>query len=138
MAAMHHLFPWTIIKHHSATATQRELLDTAGFKPMNLADFLNQDLLPEMYSSANADDFEPLLLQALDSLALQPAACLHQPLQIFVNGRLQRVSKLVDSSSELLKDLFTRGSSYAGFELLPGMQTSTGPSASGTLNSHIA
>ena len=76
-------------------------------------------MFPEVYSSASAD-LQPLLLQALDSLAEDPVARLQQPLQIFVNGRMHRISTLVDSSSKLVKDLFDKGSGYAGYNLLPG------------------
>lgn len=98
-----------MIKYHSATSTQRNLLRNADFKPIDLVKFLNEDVLPEVYASASID-LEPLLMQALDSLASdrRPTAQLQQPLQVFVNGRLRRVSKLVDSTSKLMKDVWQR------------------------------
>ena len=119
VAALPDVFPLTVIKFHSTTSTQKTLLDMAGFEPIDLSTFLNEDVLPEVYSSASTD-LQPLLLQALDSLTAAPKAQLTQPLQIFVNGRLHRISTLVDSSSKLMKDLFARGSGYAGYTLLPG------------------
>ena len=86
---------------------------------MDLGTFLNEDIFPEVYSSASTN-LEPLLLQALDSLAAHATAQLKQPLQIFVNGRLHRISALVDISSKLMKDLFAKDTVYSGYDLLPG------------------
>lgn len=113
------VFPLTIMKYHSTTSTQKTLLDMAGFEPIDVGTFLEEDVFPEVYSSASID-LQPLLLQAIDSLTTAPSAQLQQPLQIFVNGRLHRISTLVDSSSKLMKDLFAKGSGYAGYNLLPG------------------
>ncbi len=118
VAAVHELLPWTIIKYHTATRTQKAILRNAGFCCVNVVLFLNNDLLPEIYSSASAD-LVPLLLKALDSLDAYPAARLTHPLQVFVNGKLHRVSTLVDKSSELMKALFAKGKGYAGYALLP-------------------
>lgn len=118
MLAVQDFFPWTFIKYHSASDTQRRLLHLAGFNPPDLVSFLREDLLPEVYSSESTE-LEPLLLQALDSLARFPASQLQQPLQVFVNGKLQRVSTLVDSSSDLMQALFAKGKGYAGYDLLP-------------------
>ena len=117
IAATPDMFPWTVIKFHSADSTQRQLLNSAGFHPISITDFLNEDLLPEIYTTASTN-LQSLLLQALDSMGA-PAE-LRQPLQIFVKGRLHRIRTLVDSSSTLMRDLFARGSGYAGFDLLPG------------------
>lgn len=118
MLAVQDFFPWTLIKYHSASDIQKNLLHAAGFGPLDVLIFLTRDLLPEVYSSASTE-LEPLLLQALDTLAHFPALQLQQPLQVFVNGRLQRVSTLVDTSSDLMKALFAKGSGYAGYDLLP-------------------
>lgn len=126
MADVAELFPWAIVKCHSASPTQKKLFQAAGLKPISLAKFLNEDLLPEVYTSASTD-LEPLLLQALDSLVVGPKVQLQQPLQVFVNGRLQRVSKLVDSSSKLLKDLFAKVNGYSSYDLLPGGSIALGP-----------
>ena len=95
---MHDLLPWTIVKYHSASPTQKAILRNAGCLGTSMATFLNTDLLPEIYSSASTD-LEPLLLTALDSLAGYTGVQLKQPLKVFVNGKLHRVSTLVDSSS---------------------------------------
>lgn len=122
MLAVHDFFPWTLVKYHSASDTQKKLLRSAGFNCTELVSFLDKDLLPEVSSSASTE-LEPLLLQALDSLARFPTAQLQQPLQIFVNGKLQRVSMLVGSRSKLMKALFAKGNSYAGYDLLPDEYT---------------
>ncbi len=115
---MHELLPWTIVKYHSASPTQKAILRKAGFQCINMVTFLNTDLLPEIYSSASTD-LEPLLLTALDSLAVHPGVHLTQPLKVFVDGKLHRVSTLVDSTSQLMQALFAKGKSYAGYDLLP-------------------
>lgn len=117
-AAVHELLPWTIIKYQAATMTQRHILSNAGLRVMQMDSFLNNDLLPEIYSSASLE-LQPLLLTALDSLAGNARLRLKQPLKVFVNGKLHRVNTLVDSSSELMKALFAKGRGYAGYELLP-------------------
>ena len=115
---LHELLPWTFIKYHSATPTQKRILRNAGFQCMDVATFLNDDLLPEIYSSVSTD-LEPLLLKALDSLANLPTAQLKQPLKIFVNAKLHRVISLADSSSKLMRFLFGKTSGYACYSLLP-------------------
>ncbi len=117
-AAVHELLPWTIVKCHSASPTQKAILRNAGFQCTKLVTFLNTDLLPEIYSSASTD-LEPLLLTALDSLAGYLGVQLKQPLKVFVIGKLHRVSTLVDSSSQLMQALFAKGKGYAGYDLLP-------------------
>lgn len=122
MLAVQDFFPWTLIKYYSASDIQKKLLRIAGVSLSDTVSFLSKDLLPEVYSSATTE-LEPLLLQALDSLARFPTARLQQPLQVFVNGKLQRISTLVDSSSKLMKALFAKGSGYAGYDLLPDKYT---------------
>ncbi len=139
MGAVHELLPWTVVNYHSASTTQKAILHNAGFQPTHMVTFLNTDLLPEIYSSASTD-LEPLLLSALDSLApplwtahpfqlhrtppeLSTAdftnGQLKQPRNVFVNGKLHRVSTLVDSTSQLMQVLFAKGKGYAGYDLLP-------------------
>ena len=122
MLAVQDFFPWTLVKYHSASDTQKMLVRSAGFKCTRLVSFVDKHLLPEVYSSASTE-LEPLLLQALDSLARFPTAQLEEPLQIFVNGKLRRGSTLVDSSSQLMKALFAKGNAYAGYDLLPDEYT---------------
>ena len=127
IAASPDLLPWTVIKYHSATKTQQELLKKAGRGDVDTIKFLD-DLLPELYSSASVAldpeqqvKLEHLLGQVVASLASEPTARLQQPLQLVVGGRLQRVKMLVDSSSSLLKDLFSKDSGYTEYDLLPGV-----------------
>jgi len=133
VGAVHELLPWTIVKYHSASPTQKAILRNAGFQCTNMVTFLNTDLLPEIYSSASTD-LEPLLLAALDSLAGYTGVQLKQPLQVFVNGKLHRVSTLVDSSSQLMQALFAKGKGYAGYDLLPAQYAQGNRLA--TLRSH--
>jgi len=119
VGALQELLPWTIIKCHSASFTQKIILRQAGCKCIDMVTFLNTDLLPEIYSSASTD-LEPLLLTALDSLAGRPLGVhLTQPLKVFVDGKLHRVSTLVDSTSQLMQAMFAKGKGYAGYDLLP-------------------
>lgn len=41
IAAMPDVFPWTAIKYHSVTSTQKQLLSMAGFEPIGLAKFVD-------------------------------------------------------------------------------------------------
>ncbi|DBB04154.1 TPA: hypothetical protein ACH3X1_013200 [Trebouxia sp. C0004] len=117
VGAVHELLPWTIVKYHSPSPTQKAILRNAGFHCINALTFLNTDLLPEIYSSASTD-LEPLLLAALDSLPASTGVHLKHPLKVFVNGKFHRVSTLVDSTSQLMQALFAKGKGYAGYDLL--------------------
>lgn len=77
IAATPDMFPWTVIKFHSANSKQRKLLNSAGFHPISLNDFLNEDLLQEIYSSASTN-LQPLLLQALHSMGASAIADFRQ------------------------------------------------------------
>ena len=132
VGAVHEL-PWTIVKYHSASPTQKAILRKAGFQCINMVTFLNTDLLPEIYSSGSTD-LEPLLLTALDSLAGHPGVHLTQPLKVFVDGKLHRVSTLVDSTTQLMQALFAKGKTYAGYDLLPAQYAQGSRLA--TLRSH--
>ncbi len=121
-----HLLPWTIIKHHSGTATQKRLWKRlhclGGLGYNSLSTFLNIDLLPAIYSSGS-NRLEPLLLHALDDLANMRLPCIAQPLHLFVNGKLLKISKVADSTSHLLRFLFKNQPRFAAFSLLPSAYT---------------
>lgn len=121
-----HLLPWTIIKHHSGTATQKRLwkrlhpLGGLGYNSLSI--FLNHDILPAIYSSGS-NKLEPLLLHALDDLANMGSPCIAQPLHLFVSGKLLKISKVADSNSSLLRFLFNNQPRFAAFSLLPNAYT---------------
>ena len=120
------LLPWTIIKHHSGSATQKRLWKRlhclGGLGYNGLSAFLNSDLLPAIYSSGS-NRLEPLLLHALDDLATMRSPCIAQPLHLFVNGKLLKVSKVADSTNNLLRFLFRNQPRIAAFSLLPSAYT---------------
>ncbi len=125
MAGLTHLLPsFTFVKYHSGTATQRKLLKHSGLTKPDLAEFPMATLLPEVHSSGNSK-LEPLLLHALDDISqlgsLARLDCLNRvkSLRVFVNGKLEKVSRLVDSKSSLTSFLFAKQHGYADYTLLP-------------------
>ena len=116
--------PWAMLKVHTASETQRRLVKSIGLTPPSLVEFLDQDLLPHIYS-LNSSDTEPLLLKAIDSLVSVDAR-LAKPLRVFVDNRLRYLSdKVVDSTDPLMKILFSSGQDLP-YKLLPEQYATAG------------
>ena len=98
--------PFAAVKYHTASVTQRNLLQHSGLRPPTLPAFLCDSLLPGIMDSSDVTA-EPLLLQALQEIHDFPADWHRVPAQVFVDGALKRLSYVMDSSSELLTTLYT-------------------------------
>ena len=96
--------PFTAVKYHTASVTQRNLLQHSGLKSPALPAFLCDTLLPGIMDSGDVGA-EPLLLQALQDIHDFPADWHRLPVHVFVDGDLKRLSYVMDSSSELLTTL---------------------------------
>ncbi len=118
MAELGQLLPWLPVKYHTASETQRQLLKHSGMKTPSMSDFLRYSLVPAIKDNSTTNSAEPLLLLALDELALHANQTLSPLSNIFVTGRLHPISRCVDSTSALFRSLFSQPSA-SGYTLLP-------------------
>ena len=124
MPQLEQMLDWSPIPYHSASGTQRSLLQLSqlSYHPQ-LADFLHHHLLPAINKSEGSAS-EAMLLQALDDhdLAARPF-CKHSLNKVFANGALHNITQMVDSTNGLFRALFTIDSSGTGYALLPEQYT---------------
>jgi len=114
---MRHLLWFTPVTLQSASLPHQTLVNRACLPTPELSDFLNAEgcnsALIKSESSAvigQAEEdyncnYEALLLHALDDSANDPDFAAIMPTYLLTDGALQNVSRLVDSSSWLLKTL---------------------------------
>ena len=100
------LLPSVVVLYHTASDTQRKLLRFACWEPADLPTFLCDQLLPELTAHGISITYD-LLLQMLEDLDQHPSQPLPQKLALVIDGRQMPVNRLVDSSSRVLKKLFT-------------------------------
>jgi len=118
MAELGQLLPWSPVKYHTASDTQWQLLKHSGMKSPSMPDFLRYSLVPAINNHSTTNSAEPLLLHALDELALHTDQTISPLSNIFVTGRLHAISRCVDSTSALFRSLFSQHSA-SGYTLLP-------------------
>lgn len=127
-----HLLPWRIVKYHTGASVQRRLLnhsqssavDRAG-RPHHATVFVTHELLPEVYRQKNSAH-EPLLLHALDEFKANVSMLAAQPVQIFADGKLRKLSETVDPANGLLSFLFAKQHQPADYTVLSAAYAENG------------
>ena len=110
----------TPIRFHSASPTHQTLVNHACLKTPELSQFLDTAVLPSLQAAEEYNgNHEALLLHALDDLANNPDFAPTMPTCLPIDGVLQNVSSLVDSSSWLLRTLFSSQYPHPDYQLLP-------------------
>ena len=123
---MRHLLWFTPVRFHSASPTHQSLVNHACLPTPDLSDFLNAELLPSLQAEEEYNsNHEALLLHALDDLANDPDFAPTMPTCLPTHGVLQDVSRLVDSSSWLLRTLFSSRHPHPDYQLLPAQYATT-------------
>ena len=117
MAELGQLLPWLPVKYHTASNTQQQLLKNSDMNIPSMLDFLRYSLVPAI-NNCTTHSAEPLLLHALDELALHTNQTISPLTNIFITGRLHPISRCVDSTSALFRSLISQHSA-SGYTLLP-------------------
>ncbi|KAL0054448.1 hypothetical protein WJX82_008972 [Trebouxia sp. C0006] len=111
---------FTPIRFHSASPTHQTLVNHACLQTPELSEFLNSAILPSLQAAEQYNgNHEALLLHALDDLANDPDYAPTTPTCLPIDGVLQSVSSLVDSSSWLFRTLFSSQHPHPEYHLLP-------------------
>ena len=117
---LRHIRFLTPIRFHSASPTHQSLVNHACLKTPELSEFLNTAILPSLQAAEEYNcNHEALLLHALDDLGNDPDFDPTMPTCLPTDGVLQNVSRLVDSSSWLLRTLFSSQHPHPDYQLLP-------------------
>jgi len=111
---------FTPIRFHSASPAHQTLVNHACLQTPELSEFLNSAILPSLQAAEEHNgNHEALLLHALDDLANDPDFAPTMPTRLPIDGVLQNVSRLVDSSSWLFRTLFSSQHPHPDYQLLP-------------------
>ncbi|KAL3132912.1 hypothetical protein ABBQ38_006826 [Trebouxia sp. C0009 RCD-2024] len=108
------LLPWTPVKYHTASSIHRRFVDHSSMQVPSQTTFLRDDLLPAI-NRTNSSCTEPLLLKGLELCNRRMDGLTN----VFIDSHLHPINRTVDSSSSLLRTLFSQPGALKDYKLLP-------------------
>lgn len=133
LADLNQLMPGKFTVYHTGTDTQRTLLRLSGAEPVELCKFISEMLLPATVAASNVK-WEPLVLKALTDLASHPIEQIRVT-KLFTGGDWHQVIRLVDSSTNAMKLLWSKSGDLRHF-VLPPTLLHLAPTVSSPLITH--